>query len=402
MKILIRKKTLCEYFIALAVILDCNSVWNNLDWSRSWFQYLLLTMLGLAVVGYIISNNRLPRNALVFCIVIPIYFIFYYLINGNSILKTTVNIMLVSLLLCLYFVSKSYDDTAESLLIAFKNIMLCIAVISLFFWITGSVLEILQPTGQHLTNWTGNNNQTVIKSYYGVYYSYQNISFFDKLYIVRNIAIFNEAPMSSVCFSMGLMIELLCCEHFKKRNCIVFIIAILSTFSTTGYIIATVVCVYKYIRSKSQYSILKCLKILLIPVLFCVALIVAITLVQEKLSTYSGIARSDDFISGARAWLLHPVFGDGIGSLDAMSLVRPSWRKSAEGFNSGLMQLLVQGGIYLTLPYIVILMNGIRKSVKSRNYDRFIFVGLFCLIFAITVISFNYLTLMILLFLLRK
>ena len=123
------------------------------------------------------------------------------------------------------------------------------------------------------------------------------------------------------------------------------------------------------------------------------------TLVQEKLSTYSGIARSDDFISGARAWLLHPVFGDGIGSLDAMSLVRPSWRKSAEGFNSGLMQLLVQGGIYLTLPYIVILMNGIRKSVKSRNYDRFIFVGLFCLIFAITVISFNYLTLMILLFL---
>lgn len=30
MRILIKKSTFFEYIIALAIILDCNSVWNNL------------------------------------------------------------------------------------------------------------------------------------------------------------------------------------------------------------------------------------------------------------------------------------------------------------------------------------------------------------------------------------
>ena len=177
-----------------------------------------------------------------------------------------------------------------------------------------------------------------MKSYFGVYYSYQRISFFNKLNIVRNIAIFNEAPMASLCFSLGLMVELLCCEKWKKRNCVVLVVAILSTFSTTGYIIATVVCVYKYIKSNSQYSVIRLIKRLCVPVMICVVLIIANSLIQEKLSTFSGMARTDDFVSGFRAWLLHPLFGDGIGSMRAMSLVRPSWRKEAEGFNSGLIQ----------------------------------------------------------------
>ena len=183
------------------------------------------------------------------------------------------------------------------------------------------------------------------------------------------------------------------------KNCVILVAAIISTFSTTGYIIATVVCVYKYIRSNSQYSILKLIKVLCVPVLICVVLCIANSLIQEKLSTFSGMARSDDFVSGVRAWLLHPLFGDGIGSMRAMSLVRPSWRKEAEGFNSGLIQMLVQGGVYLAFPYFLVPIKALKGSLKLHNYDKAIFVVLFCFVFCITVIAFNYLTLMVLCFL---
>lgn len=399
MRILIKKSTFFEYIIALAIILDCNSVWNNLVETRTWFQLAVMIMLLVGVTGFLFFGRGIPKN--IFCVIILIilYYFLFVLLNGNSIIQTVLNIMLSCVLIGVYNMAKNQNGNVADLLVCFKNIMLFVAVISLIFWFAGSVFEIIQPTGTSLTNWTGNNNQTIMKSYFGVYYSYQRISFFNKLNIVRNIAIFNEAPMASLCFSLGLMVELLCCEKWKKRNCVVLVVAILSTFSTTGYIIATVVCVYKSIKSNSQYSVIRLIKRLCVPVMICVVLIIANSLIQEKLSTFSGMARTDDFVSGFRAWLLHPLFGDGIGSMRAMSLVRPSWRKEAEGFNSGLIQVLVQGGVYLAFPYFFVQLKSLRKSFKVRNYDKVVFELLFCFVFCITVIAFNYLTLMVLWFL---
>lgn len=399
MRVLINKRSFFEYIIALAIILDCNSIWNNLIETRSWFQFFIMAMLFVGVLGFLFINSSVPKNAFMVSILIVFYYLLFLLLNGNSIIQTTLNVMLSCVLIVMYNMVKKRNGNVVDLLICFKNIILFIATISLILWFLGSVIEIIQPTGTSLTNWTGNANQTIVNSYFGVYFSYQKISFFDKLYIVRNIAIFNEAPMSSLCFSLGLMIELLFSDKWKMKNCVILVAAIISTFSTTGYIIATVVCVYKYIRSNSQYSILKLIKVLCVPVLICVVLCIANSLIQEKLSTFSGMARSDDFVSGVRAWLLHPLFGDGIGSMRAMSLVRPSWRKEAEGFNSGLIQMLVQGGVYLAFPYFLVPIKALKGSLKLHNYDKAIFVVLFCFVFCITVIAFNYLTLMVLCFL---
>lgn len=399
MRVLINKRSFFEYIIALAIILDCNSIWNNLIETRSWFQFFIMAMLFVGVLGFLFINSSVPKNAFMVSIFIVFYYLLFLLLNGNSIIQTTLNVMLSCVLIVMYNMVKKRNGNVVDLLICFKNIILFIATVSLILWFLGSVIEIIQPTGTSLTNWTGNANQTIVNSYFGVYFSYQKISFFDKLYIVRNIAIFNEAPMSSLCFSLGLMIELLFSDKWKMKNCVILVAAIISTFSTTGYIIATVVCVYKYIRSNSQYSILKLIKVLCVPVLICVVLCIANSLIQEKLSTFSGMARSDDFVSGVRAWLLHPLFGDGIGSMRAMSLVRPSWRKEAEGFNSGLIQMLVQGGVYLAFPYFLVPIKALKGSLKLHNYDKAIFVVLFCFVFCITVIAFNYLTLMVLCFL---
>ena len=399
MRVLINKRSFFEYIIALAIILDCNSIWNNLIETRSWFQFFIMAMLFVGVLGFLFINSSVPKNAFMVSILIVFYYLLFLLLNGNSIIQTTLNVMLSCVLIVMYNMVKKRNGNVVDLLICFKNIILFIATVSLILWFLGSVIEIIQPTGTSLTNWTGNANQTIVNSYFGVYFSYQKISFFDKLYIVRNIAIFNEAPMSSLCFSLGLMIELLFSDKWNMKNCVILVAAIISTFSTTGYIIATVVCVYKYIRSNSQYSILKLIKVLCVPVLICVVLCIANSLIQEKLSTFSGMARSDDFVSGVRAWLLHPLFGDGIGSMRAMSLVRPSWRKEAEGFNSGLIQMLVQGGVYLAFPYFLVPIKALKGSLKLHNYDKAIFVVLFCFVFCITVIAFNYLTLMVLCFL---
>ena len=102
MRVLINKRSFFEYIIALAIILDCNSIWNNLIETRSWFQFFIMAMLFVGVLGFLFINSSVPKNAFMVSILIVFYYLLFLLLNGNSIIQTTLNVMLSCVLIVMY------------------------------------------------------------------------------------------------------------------------------------------------------------------------------------------------------------------------------------------------------------------------------------------------------------
>lgn len=395
-----RIRGLFEYLIALVIILDCNSVWNNIRETREWFQYFLLIILYVGVFGCLLAVGKFKTSLLyktlffvgLFCL----YFAFFLVINTNSIVTGVVNMLLALCALLVYFYLCVDEKGKVGLLLKFRDVMVIIAFISLIFWILGPVMELIQPTGVYLTNWTGNNNETQIKSYFDIFFVVQNISFFDMIYIARNTAFFNEAPMASLCLSVALMIDMLYDRSQWRWARIILMIALATTFSTAGYILLAILCVFEFIKNRPQQKLLYFVKVLIIPVSFVTAIVVALVLVEEKLSTFSGMARLDDYTSGFKAWLTNPFMGDGFGSMDAMTKARPIWRQSAGGFNSGIMAILVQCGLYGVVIYLGIIISAILRGIKYKKIQIAVFSMLFFFLLLVTVIPYNYLSIMML------
>lgn len=86
-------------------------------------------------------------------------------------------------------------------------------------------------------------------------------------------------------------------------------------------------CLFRYYYidylQKRISSVLNLLKIAVLPTFFVVAVLVIRYLLQAKLETSSGSIRTDDFIVGLKAWLLHPIFGNGYLNYDT---IRQLWQ----------------------------------------------------------------------------
>lgn len=401
----IRVQDIFEYIIALIIILDCNSVWNNIRQTRGWFQYLLMLCLVASVIGYAVAKRTVSRSTInrtaLLVIGIVGYFFFYLLISDNSIVSTAINMMLALSLFTVYFAVCGSNSDKIGVVLKFRNLMALIGSISVVIWFLGPVMGVIQPTGSYYTNWTGNNNESLIRSYFGIHYFAQSISFFNVLYIARNTAIFNEAPMSSACFSIALMIECLYDQSDWKWVRFSLILAIITTFSTTGFLCIIFIYMYLYFHSNQREKVIRAIKILGIPLFLGLACMAGFSLYNEKIASLSGMARFDDFTAGFTAWLMNPIFGDGIGSVEAMNAARPIWRRVAEGFNSGIMMVLVQGGLYLGILYFFVFIKSLVTGIRIKEPVLIVFTGILFFIVLLTVITYNYIILFLMCFLLN-
>lgn len=334
-----------EYIVAIAVVLNSNSIWNSLENTESWFPYLVVIFLYIGFLGYSLTTrafrNRINKFLALYCIC-AVLLIILFLGSPNASLTQTIKILLG--LLPLGIIIYNGDELVlESFFRALRNVIFFIALLSLVFWFVGSFLKIITPTGTYYSIWGGLDNKFIARSYYGIYWETQSINFFNN-YFIRNSAIFTEAPMAAYCFSIAFMIDTLLLKDKNHFETLIIALAIITTFSTMGYAILMMASVYTYILNNPSHKIGHFIKVLIVPVLVSVIAIVGLSLYEEKLGTYSGSSRIDDYVSGISAWLLHPILGDGIGSIVAMKSVRVSWRQSANGFNNAFTSILVQGG----------------------------------------------------------
>jgi len=383
-----------QYAFILCVILNFRAVWLHTD-SLVAVGRIIKLLMGLSVVGGVIVKGKYSPQKILSCFAVMACVIAYWSIwfladslkSGSMI---TILVQFLAIVVYCYLVEDSVNETMRK----FSNIVFVIAVVSLFFWVFGSLLGRISATGSLYTTWTGSDVVRKVSSYYGIYFEMQSATFFGLTAspIIRNTAIFTEAPMASFIFSIAFLYELLMRERVGWKRCAIIAITVISTISTVGVTVLIIACGLKFVLTKSKTKGGLSLKMFILPMALVVVLVALNFLVEQKLGTNSGSVRIDDFVAGYKAWMDAPLFGNGYGNDASVQRYMSSFRSYNQGLSNSPAQILAYGGIYLFLPYCISAFRGIFRLVRSRQWIRMAFYLVVLYAFIITICPFQMLT----------
>lgn len=386
-------KTVFQYIFVLCLILNMRSIWLHTP-SLPWMNRLVALVMGVSVALGCFVQRSLSKKRFKWCLFTMFLTVLYMgLFYALDPLKKNqlISVLLQLLALTAYclLVENSMEDTIRK----YTNVVVGIAAASLFFWIFGSLLGFLRPTGYLYTSWTDGDFLHKAPSYFGIYFETQGGNFFGFLVgMVRNTAIFTEAPMCSFVFTTALSAEILLNKEPEKLRCVILIAAVISTLSTSGYTAMVLILGLKYILTKPKSIFGKVYKSVTLPAVAILGVVVFILLVEDKLNSLSGIIRIDDFAAGFKAWLDAPIFGNGYENISSIQQYMSAFRRYNLGFSNSPMAVLAEGGIYLFMPYLTAVLHGITGLIQKRRWAQCSFYLVFLYSFIITVIPYQMLT----------
>lgn len=358
------------------LIINTNSIYVNIEDGYSFKEYitiLIVVSFLCKIILYRISREMFNK----ILILLGVYYSIIIMISTINFSKFSINNVLYYFmsfpLILVILILSNEQNQLKDWLIKFINITILLSIVSLFFWVLGSNLNIISPTDYLINKWSDGG---VAVSYYNIYFETQRISVMDNA-IIRNSGIFAEAPMWNLILSIAIMIQTL---FFGRNNYKTFILVltILSTISTTGIYIIGLIIAYKIIFEVSGWK--KYISLTLIPVLLIVLSIVW----QEKSETASTSIRFDDYRAGIQAWLDNIVLGSGFSNgLKIIESHMDTTIRPNLGYSNSLFVILAQGGIVLFILYFLPILIIMIKNQYSYNIK--FFVLLLIIIFSTTI-----------------
>lgn len=390
---MLRKKRLTNFFqyiFVIALILECRSVWSRLISMEGWLDYVIYGSMIVSTVMCVLLN-KMTKSELNYILqtgaILFLLGFLYVLVTPTG--KLGLLKFMCLTFMCLIFYSVCSFDYGKDILMKYANIIYFIAVESLICWMLISVLHIWNTNTVVFSSWSGAGSAVPINSFFGLYYETQSIS---ALSMIRNSAVFTEAPMCSFHFCCALIINLFIIDKITLKRTIILTFAVISTLSTTGIVVA--VCAWLL-----YYFINKCIKAnrtsqiirtMMFPVLIAATTIFLVEIVGKKIDSVSGIYRLMDIKGGLQAWFSNPVFGVGFGNASALAIFT-----GKIGYSNSIVQILAYGGIVLSLPYFLAIFNGIICSIKQKKYKTLSFVILYFMLLCTTLVTFQYLCVML-------
>lgn len=395
--------TCFEYLLALALILNCRSIWMAAP-TMGWFSSAVLFLAGISAIGCIVCAGRYNIakicNGIWVMLILAGWAILFLMINRIN-ASGWIRIVAGMEMLVLYHIFCDKGYTIPNLLYKYEKLVIAICMVSLFFWFFGTFLGIIGSTGSIQSNWTGQKGVTVaVKSYYGIYYETQKINFLNKFILTRNTAIFTEAPMCSFHFCLAFLIELFLKRNSDRKLLWILGVGVLTTIASSGYIVIMLALFANYIIRQPRDKAYRIIKLFIIPILIITVIVVVENLIYNKMQGTSGTTRIDDFIAGYKAWMDHPLLGNGYGNEDAyiQYMTKSARRSNNYGFSNSPMQILAYGGVYMIAPYIFSIIIGITNYIKRKQWKLLSFEMLFMILFIITIVPFQLLTIYIFIF----
>jgi hypothetical protein len=294
-------------------------------------------------------------------------------------------------LFMLYFLSlrRVGFDQITSFLLKYSNIVTLLALISLFYWVFGSNLGLIQPTMYVPNSWKG-DGISLIPTYHFIYFETQESSFMG-FETVRNSGIFNEGPMYNMILCVALAMELFLRSHKSIWSIIIIWITIVTTFTTTGYLFLTFISawiIFKFFSQKSRVLLLA-----LLPLLAIGVMTFSDTIMDEKESSSgesSVRARTVDILTCIEVGMENPFLGQGLFTKKAGENEGGTY-----GFSNSLFTLFADGGFYTVFLYLAALvLIPLRDFLSNRQNTWPLMMFAFFLVFTVTASHFNCLTLL--------
>lgn len=382
-----------EWLVAIMMVLNLNSVYHtilnsNIPTMMDMFLYVLIGLLGLASIYKMTLVHRFDRKLLIFIGMYGVLSMMFIILNLTVSHSTSqqifINFVAMPILLIAYFSESFYEDKQLSILAKIEKVIFGIACISLFFWTFGSLLQLIKASSTVEIFW---GPGMTIPSFWGLYFETQDVSVLGHVF-VRNTAIFTEAPMYGCLLALAVIYNVFVAKKRISQNK-VLVLAAITTGSVTG--IATIFATLglkfyqKMIKSnvidpKSQ----KRVKLLTNTALSLV--IIAIIIVVGNRVMYGAAsvsARLNDINAGIRAWLLHPIIGNGVGNYVSITDYMTPSRLAPNGnsgFSSGLASTLAYGGAYWASFFLVPVIGIIIRTFRGTIEIRYTCYALFALL----------------------
>lgn len=378
-----------EFFLCTMIILSFRTVWMYTE-SQTISRLITIGVflsIFLLIMGYIVffkTSVRVNDLSIFLLIVFSVLTTMTISEIGGNGLMPIRHLAYFSLLITLFL---SYRlKRLNSIVRKFVLVSCILAASSLFFWIL-AILGV--PTNSTLLISWSSQFYAPIKGFLGIFYFSQDFTSFLGLYLPRNTAIFTEAPMCSFVFCLALLFDTFIVPKQKKSYLepkqFLLMAAIISTTSTTGIMIVvlTIAAVlFKNVKINALVVILGL--IIVIAVLF---ILWQLFLVKTTENSDSVNLRFDDIQAGTKAWLLHPIFGNGLEQTMVYLPFIQGTRvldNGNTGFSSGLFQILMTGGLfYFSVIFLIPLMRMFRMN---RNY---LFLALLFLVMLLNTVIYD-------------
>ena len=269
---------------------------------------------------------------------------------------------------------------------AYVNIMLIISIISLFFYIFGSLTGIVPTNVTQEINWGG---VKIISGYFGLHFNAQTTVIFGST-ILRNTSIFVEGPMFALHLLFAMALSLFMNKKLINKYSIIFGFSILSSLSITAILFYMFLLFYKYTFYNKSKT-----KIILLPILFFIFLIIGTTCFNDKQSTNSYNIRNDDYTASFRVFNDYPIFGSGFANNNIVIKYMSKFRLYNTGLSNSFVVLLVQGGLYLVIFYLLPVILNSLNLIKSKNKNLFLIEIMLLQLYLFFMNAYQYTSLMI-------
>lgn len=375
-------KKIMDYCLVICLILNFNTFFAGfLDRNFSLAIYFItIFILIIYVFG---RKDALIRLKKVGCNLVfyYCYILIFLIVNNieNYFVFSIYYLIIFPLLIC-YFDEKL---DLKCIIKYFINIVLIISVISLFFQLFGSTLEIIKPSGVLHSMWSDKD----VTNYNYVFFETQKYSIGNHV-VNRNSAIFTEPAMFAIILSLALMLKNIIEYRSKIIDCIL-IITLLTTTSTSGIIIMIIYYTLIALFKRKKYI----LKIITGPIILIFAILIFDNLLVNKMGEMSGKVRVDDIKACVSVWKNNLMFGCGYNNFDTIKNQMSAFRNYNQGLSSSFFVILAQGGIYLISLYIFSLLKYFLTILKKKKTKEMIFILAYfvmfvTLVFNKTIISF--------------
>ena len=374
--------TVCEYVWAVLVVLNGNSVYHASAEKEYWLLELCAIMTWvLLMVEMMVRKHRIKQHWAIGAVVMAVYFVIYLSVRQSDMAVLDFTFLFIVGLpgLVLLFGLLHEEDALTALLRKLFDVVVALAVVSLYYWIFGVMLEIIRPNSYILISW-GSTHYAM--GYDGLHFVTQlDTTFFPDEYIYRNSGIFAEAPMFNLWLDMALAGELFLTTRTSKLRVTVLTVTILTTMSTTGILFLGLCLVIHILRNFRSMDRTGRLLVLLGGSILLPALgVVSIYTMTLKSDTQSYMMRLSDYVAGVKLWWDYPVLGAGFANLQTLMKYVYS-PEGIMGFSNSLTAVLGTGGLWMTLPYYVTMFGMLSARVTGDRGKRafgWCYLFLFC------------------------
>ena len=347
--------------------------------------------VGMAILAVLIIINikRINFAVLKKMLFFGTIFLVFMVFTRYNLVRCTLYFAGLFLLMLLYTMLKERPDGSFDLILKLSDIMSVLSVISVFFYLFGTLLNLIPFLKGEATYMWG-DEQRVVTHYLSLMYEAQDVEIFG-VNMLRNCSIFPEAPGFAAYLSVSLAGEMFIRKKLRYFNIVALCLGAVSSLSAKAILLMALCFVLYFVFKNSQNKKATIIRAVLV---FVPAFIFAAVIILDKMQSYSFFIRLDDLFASLKTFSENILFGSGYYNNESIIKNFSYEFRANDGLSMGLAVLLAQGGLYMFFFYIFSLVKGVICSADKIKTTLFavIFLGMLF----ITNIPFGMITLLIL------